>query len=66
MFLGICIPNLGRFPASNNLAKIENVVKYLYRARYHHIGHLPSKYQLQNSSQRGNFFSSAPILGPAT
>ena len=38
--LGGCIPNLGHFKASDNLAKIENLAKPLYGPRDHPLGHL--------------------------
>ena len=41
--LGSCIPNLGHFLASDNLAKIENTEEYIYGRGYHPIGNLPTK-----------------------
>ena len=41
--LGSCIPNLGRFLASNNLAKMENLEKSFYGTGDHPLGYLESK-----------------------
>ena len=48
--LGICIPNLGHFLESNNLAKIDNLEKYFYGMIDHPLGHLPYKSKCQKSS----------------
>ena len=42
--LGSYIPNLGRFLASNNLAKMENMEKYFHGPRDHPLGHMTYKY----------------------
>ena len=38
--LGSCMTNLGRFLASNNLAKIDNLEKTFYGPRDHLLRHL--------------------------
>ena len=40
---GSCIPNLGRFLASNNLSKINNMEKYFCGPIYYPLLHLPYK-----------------------
>ena len=42
--LGSRIPNLGRFLASDDLAKIKYLEQIFYGPRYHPLGHLTSKY----------------------
>ena len=65
--LGSCIPNLGHFFASNNLAEMGNLAKSFYGLRDPPLEHLSSKYQTQKYSHRGVLmFSYMPFFGTGT